>query len=82
MVERLVVGGREVVQIPVEDYNSIMEYIATEKNKMEDYYVKRYEMAKQCVAEGRTFGLDELDSVFARCRARAAGRRLGNAANE
>ena len=80
MVEKLNVNGREVVQIPIEDYNEIMGFIQAEKQKKDDFYRKRIEMAKQHLADG-TPSLD-IDEMFDRCRERAIKRRLGNAANE
>jgi len=52
MFERLIVDGREVVQIPIEDYNSMMESFLTEKKRKDDFYRKRIEMAMQELAEG------------------------------
>ena len=80
MAEKLNVNGREVVQIPIEDYNEIMGFIQAEKQKKEDFYRKRIEMAEQHLADGEP-SLD-LGELRERCRENAIKRRMGNAVNE
>ena len=73
MVEKLNVNGREVVQIPIEDYNEIMEFIQAEKQKKDDFYRKRIEMAERYLEEGKP-GLDPKEMIE-RCHRRAEERR-------
>ena len=80
MVEKLMVGGREVIQIPLEDYNAMMEALLAEKKRKNDFYRERIEMAKKHLAEGKS-SLD-VDEMFDRCRERAISRRMGNVVNE
>ena len=67
------VNGREVVQIPIEDYNFIMGFIADEKKRKDDIYRERIAMAKQYIADGKP-GVDPAEMVE-RCHKRAEERR-------
>jgi hypothetical protein len=61
VIEKLTVDGREVVQMPVEDYNAIVGFIESEKQKKDDFYRKRIEMAEECLENGGPFiSVDEL----------------------
>jgi hypothetical protein len=80
MVERVVVDGREVVQIPVENYNTVMDCIADEKKKKDDFYRERIEMAEQCLEDGGPF--ISTDELFDYCKEYARSRRMKDAANE
>jgi len=80
IVEKLIVDGREVVQIPLEDFMAMMEPIAAEKKRKDDLYRERIEMAEKCLEEGGPFV--DIDEMFDRCKERAIKRRIGNAVNE
>ena len=66
MVEKLKVNGREVVQIPIEDYDAIMGFIETEKKKKDDFYRKHIEMAEQYIENGAPF--ISTDELFDYCK--------------
>ncbi|MCL2164375.1 MAG: hypothetical protein FWH55_08295 [Oscillospiraceae bacterium] len=73
MVERLNIDSREVVQMPLEDYNEIMGFIQAEKQKKDDYYKKRIEMAERYLEGGKP-GIDP-EEMMERCFRRAEERR-------
>ena len=73
MVEKMNVNDREVVQMPIEDYNAIMDFLADEKKKKDDFYRKRIEMAEQYLEDGKQ-GIDPKE-MMERCLRRAEERR-------
>jgi len=52
MAEKRMIDGREVVQMPIDDFMSMMEPIAAEKKIKNDIYRARIETAKQHLADG------------------------------
>ena len=76
----MIVDGREVVQIPIEDYNVIMEFIAAEKKKKDDFYRQRIEMAERYLEEGGPF--ISLDELFDHCKEYARARRMKDVVND
>jgi len=80
MVEKLIVDGREVVQMPIEDFMAMMEPIAAEKKKKDDVYRERIEMAEKCLEEGGPF--ISLDELFDHCKEYASTRRMKDVINE
>jgi len=52
MVEKQMIDGHEVVQMPIDDFMSMMEPIAAEQKVKDDIYRARIETAKQHLADG------------------------------
>ncbi|MCL2033893.1 MAG: hypothetical protein FWG94_04080 [Oscillospiraceae bacterium] len=80
MIEKLNVNGREVVQMPIEDYNAIMGFIETIKQNKDDYYRRQIQMAKQYLADGGPF--ISMDELFDYCKEFTHARQMKDAANE
>ena len=80
MAERLIVDGREVVQIPIEEYNEMVELLRAEKKGRDDFYRKQIEMAEECLENGGPF--ISVDELFDYCKEYARTRQMKGAANE
>ena len=78
MAEKMLVNGREVVQMPFEEYQAIVDFISDEKKRKNDLYQQRIDMAEEYVISGKP-SVDPQE-MFKRCRDRAVARR-GNVAN-
>ena len=72
MAEKMLVNGHEVVQMPFEEYQAIVDFIADEKKRKNDLYKLRIDMAEQYVISGKP-SIDP-QAMFQRCHERAVTR--------